>query len=1045
MDEQQFSRFDSQRLIDNREMRIFLSSTFSDMDAERTALIKTFDTLKIEANQRNVTLSVVDLRWGVTEEEARSGKVLSVCFEEIEHSHPFFIGLLGSRYGTSPSLSELEKNPELEERYPWIRKDIEDGMSITEMEIQYGILRNSHDVDAAFFIKATPGTVPDDNEKLKCLKSKIQKQKHILKEVYTSIEDLCAKVEVAIRKILNKNFPECELSSLERERIVQKAYINTRHGYYQRVQADFDRLDAFLNNDGTHLVITGPSGIGKSSLIANWLKEKQKEDLNYNIIYHFVGNSFSGSDYRQILQHLCDEIYDIYNLERTEEDNSLEQEVQRILLEAGHKGKPLFIVIDGINQIMDYDDSKMLSWLPQAPLTTKYLFSTLEGDATMASFRRLGYPEHSIKTPDRFLRKSFLVNYLHGVGKKLTQQQIDRILDDSKNENMLVLKTLLDELICFGSHKLLDNRIDYYLSATSVENFFDRLLQRIEEDYQEVPRILSLIALSYNGLKEDELQAISCLRPMDFRQLNSALYNHLILRDGLTTFAHQYINDAVCCRYGLDDSNQANPYRHQIINYILNNNSVIRERELFELAFQYYHIDNDEMLYKTILNLEAFKYFNSSEQNKAFLARYWHKLLKFSSEKYQLRDYLDLPSKIGSPDLYLKIGDFVKEYMADPKTAMLYYQKFQATARDFFFGEAKPSLAIYYIQIGACCDDLGNYIESLKYYFMALNILEQHPEMRLHLIRLYNNIGEVYRQQSNFKEAIKYYERALSTFQSNDAIDDLEIVSVATVYNNMGLVFFELGKYQQALESYGKALTNYEKSIKPDQLFIASVHNNLGQTYDRLFDHSMSLEHYMKSLNIFEKLFGENHPKSATLYSNIAFSYINQGLYSDALKYQEKDLYICERVLGNDHPSIIMTYLNMGYILLKKGEMTRAHEYFNRSLSLCLKHFGDNNPTTATCYNYLGDLYRELRDYAEALNYYRKSFEVYSTVYGAEHHSTATTIYNIGHIYAVMGDFIESCNYLSMAYNIFLKLFGPNHHYTLIVYKLLADVKSRLP
>ena len=105
MAEQQISRFDSRRLIDNREMRIFLSSTFSDMQQEREALIKTFQSLKIEAIRRNVTLSVLDLRWGVTDDEARSGKVLSVCLEEIEHSHPFFIGLLGSCYGSSPDIS----------------------------------------------------------------------------------------------------------------------------------------------------------------------------------------------------------------------------------------------------------------------------------------------------------------------------------------------------------------------------------------------------------------------------------------------------------------------------------------------------------------------------------------------------------------------------------------------------------------------------------------------------------------------------------------------------------------------------------------------------------------------------------------------------------------------------------------------------------------------------------------------------------------------------------------------------------------------------
>ena len=130
-----YNRFES-HLIENREVRIFLSSTFSDMEEERSALVKRFDKLKLEANRRNVSLSLLDLRRGVTDEEARTGKVLSVCLNEIENSHPFFIGLLGSRYGYAPKLSEIEKNPDLEERYPWIREDIAQERSITEIEIQ---------------------------------------------------------------------------------------------------------------------------------------------------------------------------------------------------------------------------------------------------------------------------------------------------------------------------------------------------------------------------------------------------------------------------------------------------------------------------------------------------------------------------------------------------------------------------------------------------------------------------------------------------------------------------------------------------------------------------------------------------------------------------------------------------------------------------------------------------------------------------------------------------------------------------------------------
>ena len=48
-------RFDN-HLIDNRQVRIFLSSTFSDMQEERDALVKIFNTLKIEAAKRDVVV-----------------------------------------------------------------------------------------------------------------------------------------------------------------------------------------------------------------------------------------------------------------------------------------------------------------------------------------------------------------------------------------------------------------------------------------------------------------------------------------------------------------------------------------------------------------------------------------------------------------------------------------------------------------------------------------------------------------------------------------------------------------------------------------------------------------------------------------------------------------------------------------------------------------------------------------------------------------------------------------------------------------------------
>ena len=55
-------------------IRIFISSTFRDMHAERDHLVKVvFPELRERCAKRRLHLVDVDLRWGVTEEEAEQG------------------------------------------------------------------------------------------------------------------------------------------------------------------------------------------------------------------------------------------------------------------------------------------------------------------------------------------------------------------------------------------------------------------------------------------------------------------------------------------------------------------------------------------------------------------------------------------------------------------------------------------------------------------------------------------------------------------------------------------------------------------------------------------------------------------------------------------------------------------------------------------------------------------------------------------------------------------------------------------------------------
>ncbi len=118
-----------------RVIRVFVSSTFRDMQAERNELVKRiFPQLRKLCESRGVTWGEVDLRWGITDEQKAEGKVLPICLEAIRRCRPYFIRLLGERYGWVPE----EVPPAVIKQEPWFAELR--GHSVTELEILHGVL-----------------------------------------------------------------------------------------------------------------------------------------------------------------------------------------------------------------------------------------------------------------------------------------------------------------------------------------------------------------------------------------------------------------------------------------------------------------------------------------------------------------------------------------------------------------------------------------------------------------------------------------------------------------------------------------------------------------------------------------------------------------------------------------------------------------------------------------------------------------------------------------------------------------------------------------
>lgn len=946
------NRFDHNRLISNREIRVFLSSTFVDLDEERSALIRLFDKIRYDVKKRDVYLTVVDLRWGVTEEECKEGKVISVCLNEIENSHPFFIGLLGNRYGYAPSEQDLKSNPELVERYPWIKSDIDAGLSITEIEMQYGALRQSGETDAAFFIKTSNNT--DDNPRLTKLKERIIKQSLYEVSSFGSIEELCEKAEAAVYRIVNRHFPVKEACDLQWS---QSAYLSDFTRFYICNHSAYNALDSFVQNEKDRfMIITGESGVGKTALLVNWIRERSTSELS--IISYFIGDSVSGTSKQKVLNSIYWALKDILQDENSsfDGDNPPKEVLENLLVRHSATGRKLIIVIDALNQLLDQDRDSILGWFPIIPRGVKVVFSAIGEDHFLEVFSRR-YPVYHLRPLDKREREEFIVSYLAPYGKKLSPNQLGRILNDQQNENTLVLKTLLNELICYGSYQHLDERIDYYLEAESFSDFFDRVLARLEHDYSKnqdiVQTVLSLVYLSKDGLSEEEILGITRFREIDWRLFFCAFYGNFLTKKGLLSFSHQAIAQAIYNRYGLADSRVARTYRQSIIGYFYSCRDA--ERRTIELAYQYYNLGSCGKLYKTLLGFDAFSALNSNDQR--LLACYWRKLVT-NETGYSLADYLKL---LGPEDSVTElplhsIGHFIGNYFPNFSIEMQYYNCYLTPDGGLsgLLQSNSPRAAQVYSGVAGCCARVGELDLALKFYLLLL----KHYKKPADISDALNAIGHIYETKGDYVRALDYYRQSIDSSSKDDHISHaINYISIAGIYKNQD-------KYEDAIAYYLKAqdiLETYSGSAAAGMgCFIG-----LGYTYGKLKQTDIAIDYVRKGLSLIAEEYGDCHPTCFYGLQNMASIYLNNDDYDNALKTFFRIVDTFEPLNLIRAKEWVKVYGDMGEIYYRKKEYNKAITYYQKAVEVAGNESGMESEI-AKMYGKISSIYYELKQFGDA-------------------------------------------------------------------------------
>lgn len=576
--------------ISSRTVRVFLSSTFRDFAEERDLLVrKVFPELRRKCRERQVELVDVDLRWGITEEEAQQGKVLPICLAEIDRSRPYFIGLLGERYGWVPKAEQYDLSLLMEQ--PWLEEHC-GGKSLTELEILHGVFDNRAMEMRAFFYFRDPAYAEAKGgaylaegraelASLAELKERIRQSGFPVVENYDGPKELAERVRQDLWHLIDKAYPESEVpDALTRERMTHEAYGASRRRLYLGGEPYFAAIDAAMAAEPVRpVLVRGQSGGGKSALLANWVGGWSERHPGTSVVVHHLGSGADAADPVRMVVRLIREITRLTGDEfksESDEEKQLEELPQWLALAsawAQRSGRELLLVLDGLDKVSAFAH---LRWFPGfLPQGVKLVASCLDGEILAAALARLEWTELEVEPFTSQEQITFIKNYLGRYRKELTEEQSRTLLAHPLSGNPLFLLTVLEELRVFGVHEQLERRLHALLSpplgkapdeAPTVDDVFEHVLARIEEDLGRggVQSAMESIWASRGGLYQDELLAIAGIAPATWAAMANALDEALYESGGRIQFTHDYLRKAVEDRYGLTTQSRFRAVHHKL-------------------------------------------------------------------------------------------------------------------------------------------------------------------------------------------------------------------------------------------------------------------------------------------------------------------------------------------------------------------------------------------------------------------------------------------------------------------------------------------------
>jgi len=474
--------------IQDRVVRVFIASTFEDMQAERDILIRNvFPRLNQHFRSEGVSIIPVDLRWGLPQIDVDNRDLAGLCLSRIDNCRPYFLGLIGNRYGT---VLESFCEADLAD-HPWLDRYV--GHSILDLEITHGVLNEPGTPKRVFLYSrenyfedklADSGGNDIDGANIEALKARIESAGFRIDD-YMEPSELSDIFYEEFSSILNEDLKHFGLSQPDKDLdgMLQRYHHSEHLNSYVFDPENIACIDRYLDTGGKPLLIVGEYGAGKSSLIAgyaNLLRSNPRPHAKSAII-NFGRSEHLATTLRQIMAQL-----------KTIVDGLPEPPVSDVevtgqfaaWLTTAARNTVIVLLIDNICDLLQKNTigRPLFPWLPNPLPASIRLVATCEPFRALALLEGAEWQCFTLSPITAKTGRRIVKRYFDHYLKSIDHRHLEALAAASNGQPPLYLQLLLNEIRVFGFFEDMDAFIRTLVLVPDLKALYHRLFDRLERD-----------------------------------------------------------------------------------------------------------------------------------------------------------------------------------------------------------------------------------------------------------------------------------------------------------------------------------------------------------------------------------------------------------------------------------------------------------------------------------------------------------------------------------------------------------------------------------